>query len=102
MRVDIVWSHRASQQVQQLDEAQRQSLKQSLESLRISPRSGHFYNQVQQAEGGLLTVYVFYGLQVRILYSIVGWIRVRLIIRIEDVSPTDLPGIEEYEERKRR
>lgn len=65
----------------------------------MSPRSGHYYRQAETRRG-VRAVWIIYGLLVRMVYTIELEPR-GLLVLIEEVTPTDLPGSVDYEERTR-
>lgn len=99
MNVIIAWSNTAGQQYRKLERGEQESVRNVIAALKLSPRAGYFYRRVQAGED-VRTVWVAYGMRIRLLYTLSSDRR-GVIVRVEDVAPTDLPGIEEYEERVR-
>ena len=99
MNVIIAWSDTAGQQYRSLTTDEQASVKNVVAALKLSPRAGYFYRRVQAGEA-VRTVWVAYGLRIRLLYTLSSDRR-GVIVRVEDVAPTDLPSIEEYEDRVR-
>jgi hypothetical protein len=95
----VVWSATASRQLHALSPQEQASAVRVHEALRLSPRSGYYYRHAATPRGARAT-WIIYGLCVRVVYTVELESR-GLIVVIEDVMPTDLPGIVEYEERTR-
>ena len=68
-----------------------------MNAIKISPRAAHYYRTIKQHDGTMRAVWVAYGLEVRMLFTLTEDSQ-RLLARIIDVAPTDLPGIADYEE----
>lgn len=100
MNVVVAWSSTAATQYRALGQAEQTSVQNVIAALKLSPRAGYFYRRVQTGDA-IRTVWVAYGLRIRLLYTLSSDRR-GVIVRIEDVAPTDLPSIDEYEERTRR
>jgi hypothetical protein len=80
-----------------LSQAEQVSVRNVIAALKLSPQAGCFYQYIQVGLSGR-AVWVAYGLRVRLLYTLAEDRR-GMIVRIEDVMPTDLPCQIEYEER---
>lgn len=97
MNIEIYRSLRARAQYRALDEHQQASV-QALEALlRINPQEGFEVERQYAPDARLIVVRVVYGLRMRIEY------RVKLVpdevqVIVEDIRPTDLPSLTEYEE----
>jgi len=98
MRVDVAWSATADRQFKALSRSQQDSARNVAKAIKASPRAAHYYNTAQQRDGTVRAVWVAYGLEVRVLFTLSEDGR-RLLARIIDVAPSDLPGITDYEER---
>jgi hypothetical protein len=98
MRVDVTWSHIATAQLRALSHAQQQSVQNTVQAIRMSPRVAHYSHQARHADGSARAVWVAYGLLVKVQFTIADN-GARVLVQILGVAPTDLPGIADYEER---
>lgn len=99
MNVIVTWTAEASQQYHALSQAEQQSVLRVQTAIRQSPRAGYVYKKVQQeATGQYRTIWVAWGFQVQVLYTLSGDRR-GIVACIQSVAPSELPGITEYEER---
>jgi len=90
-------SLRARAQYRALTEAQRASV-QSLEALlRIYPLEGFKVHREYVSGGRRIVVRAIYGMHVRLEYR-VAEIPEEIQVIVEDIRPTDLPSLTEYEE----
>ena len=97
----IEWSRRASAQYHELSPDLQQNALALAGQLQTNPYIGERYNTITLPSGKHLQTYASYGLRLALRYRLKGWVNRRLVIRIEDVQPTDLLTIDQYEERRR-
>lgn len=96
MQVIVNWSETASAQYWDLSPDLQESAGNVAIAIAQSPRVGTVFRRVQRGSEEV-EVRVFYGLRVRVLYTL-GADGRHLVVEIEDVQPSDLPSLTEYEE----
>ncbi|MCG8349234.1 MAG: hypothetical protein MI924_15815 [Chloroflexales bacterium] len=92
MYLDVVWTHRASTQLQSLSPAERANAQQVIETLRTNPDVGRYDYTRPLPNNGQQIVYAVYGLLVKVRYTYRGVFRRKLALQIEEILPTDLHG----------
>ncbi len=70
MRVDVAWSATADRQFKALSRSQQDSARNVAKAIKASPRAAHYYNTAQQRDGTVRAVWVAYGLEVRVLFTL--------------------------------
>lgn len=92
MYLDVVWTNRASAQLQSLSPAEQANVQQVIETLRANPDVGRYDYTRPRPNNGQQIVYAVYGLLVKVRYTYRGIFRRKLALQIEEVLPSDLQG----------
>ena len=90
MYLDVVWTNRASAQLQSLSPAEQANAQRVIETLRANPDVGRYDYTRPLPNNGQQIVHAVYGLLVKVRYTYRGIFRRKLALQIEEVLPTDL------------
>src|SRR6266487_1491405 len=101
MRIDVQWSREASAQLQQLTPQQQADAHRVTETIRSNPQAIKPAYTRPLPNGQEQLVYELFGLLVKVRYIYKTGMFRKLIIWVEEVVPTYLPSIDDYEERTR-